>query len=146
LANVNVYRFSTKEIHVGSGLYYYGYRFYDPSTQRWVSRDPLGDSGFRLSSPQSPVKRGAPVERFEGPNLYAQVRNRPLDRVDALGLGRYCGSAFPSSGVRDDPGGYDFSQACKDHDKCYDTCGASKKDCDEKFLQDMLDICEQNYG
>src|SRR5258708_14985881 len=31
LADANVYRFSSKEIHVNSGLYYYLYRFYDPS-------------------------------------------------------------------------------------------------------------------
>src|SRR5438094_5567000 len=31
----NVYRFSSKERHAGSGMYYYGYRFYDPNLQRW---------------------------------------------------------------------------------------------------------------
>src|SRR2546429_9937025 len=34
-ASANVYRFSSKEIHVTSGLYCYGYRFYDPNLQRW---------------------------------------------------------------------------------------------------------------
>src|SRR5437763_1019572 len=44
----NVYRFSSKERHAGSGMYYYGYRFYDPNLQRWLNRDPIGERGFRL--------------------------------------------------------------------------------------------------
>src|SRR5262249_7592683 len=41
LANANVYRFSSKESHVNSGLYYFGYRFYAPDLQRWINRDPI---------------------------------------------------------------------------------------------------------
>ncbi|MDA0768571.1 MAG: hypothetical protein O3A92_17300 [Verrucomicrobia bacterium] len=26
-------------------VYYYGYRYYDPVTGRWVSRDPIGERG-----------------------------------------------------------------------------------------------------
>ena len=67
LAAANVYRFSSKEIHVTSGLmYYFGYRFYDPSMQRWLNRDPIGERG--------------------GLNLYGYVGNDPLDRIDPLGL------------------------------------------------------------
>jgi RHS repeat-associated protein len=45
LAGDNTYRFSSKEVHANSGLYYYGYRFYDANTQRWPNRDPLGEPG-----------------------------------------------------------------------------------------------------
>jgi RHS repeat-associated protein len=45
LASANVYRFSSKEFHANSGMYYYLYRFYDPTLQRWVNRDPIGESG-----------------------------------------------------------------------------------------------------
>ena len=31
LASTNLYRFSSKEIHPNSGMYYYGYRFYSPT-------------------------------------------------------------------------------------------------------------------
>ena len=48
LADANVYRFSSKEIHTNSGMYYYGYRFYDPSLQRWLNRTRLGKPGSRL--------------------------------------------------------------------------------------------------
>ena len=45
-ASANAYRFSSKEINADSGMYCYGYRFYDPTLQRWLNRDPLGERGF----------------------------------------------------------------------------------------------------
>jgi RHS repeat-associated protein len=51
LADVNVYRFSSKEYHPNSGLVYYLYRFYDSYLQKWVNRDPAGeDAGINLFS------------------------------------------------------------------------------------------------
>ena len=44
---------------------YYGYRYYDPVTGRWPSRDPIEEEG--------------------GVNLYGFVENRPTDRIDLLG-------------------------------------------------------------
>jgi RHS repeat-associated protein len=46
LAQQNLYRFSSKEAHLNSGLIYYLYRYYDPNLQRWPNRDPLGEQGF----------------------------------------------------------------------------------------------------
>ena len=69
LASANVYRFSSKMFYdMGNGprLYYYGYRFYDPSLQRWLNRDPIGERG--------------------GINLHAFVFNDPLDQADRFGL------------------------------------------------------------
>src|SRR5437867_3302681 len=57
LADANTYRFSSKDYPANSGLYYYGYRFYDPNLQRWLNRDPIGESGginlyeFNYNSP-----------------------------------------------------------------------------------------------
>src|SRR6266511_1134779 len=48
LASANGYRFSSKEIHANSGMYYYGFSFYDPTLQRWINRDPICESGFEL--------------------------------------------------------------------------------------------------
>jgi RHS repeat-associated protein len=64
-AGANTYRFSSKEIHLNSGLYYYGYRFYDPNSQRWVNRDPVGEWG--------------------GINLYEPTLNDPTGFVDDCG-------------------------------------------------------------
>jgi RHS repeat-associated protein len=65
LAEVNEYRFSTKALE-GTGLYYYGYRWYEAENGRWLGRDPIGERG--------------------GVNLYGFVRNRPVSIVDRLGL------------------------------------------------------------
>src|SRR5262249_38148443 len=66
LATANLYRFSSKEIHVRSGMYYYLYRFYDPNLQRWINRDRLGELG--------------------GVNLYGLLLNSPMSSVDPFGL------------------------------------------------------------
>jgi len=66
LADVNIYRFSSKEWNANSGLYYYLYRFYDPSLQRWLNQDPIGERG--------------------GLNLYAYVGNNPVNYIDPNGL------------------------------------------------------------
>ena len=63
-ADANVYRFSSKEYDARAGLYYYGFRFYEPK-QRWLSRDPIGEWG--------------------GVNLYGFVDNSPVTHLDALG-------------------------------------------------------------
>ena len=60
------YRFSTKPRDVTTGLYYYGYRWYDPVTGRWPSRDPIEESG--------------------GINLYGFVGNNGVNAWDYLGM------------------------------------------------------------
>jgi hypothetical protein len=35
----------------------------------------------------------------------------------------------------------DFTQACDQHDLCYRTLGASKADCDQAFLDALLNEC-----
>jgi len=66
LAAVNTYRFSSKETEPISDFYYYLYRWYSPSLQRWVNRDPIGENG--------------------GINIYGYVANNPINYVDPLGL------------------------------------------------------------
>jgi RHS repeat-associated protein len=66
LADANLYRFSSKEYHVNSGLIYCLYRFYDPNLQRWNNRDPIAEIG--------------------GVNLYAYCGNDSVDWTDPLGL------------------------------------------------------------
>lgn len=42
-----------------------------------------------------------------------------------------------------------FFEACKSHDNCYHhepaTNGLSKEDCDEKFYDDMMQVCQSNF-
>jgi RHS repeat-associated protein len=66
LAESNLYRFSSKEVHPGSGLSYYLYRYYDSITQRWLTRDPLSE-GYGL-------------------NQFRAFSNNPISCVDFAGL------------------------------------------------------------
>jgi RHS repeat-associated protein len=59
------HRFSTKPIDYPTGLYYYGYRYFDPATGRWPSRDPIEEKG--------------------GINLCRFVGNDGVNAVDILG-------------------------------------------------------------
>jgi RHS repeat-associated protein len=67
LASANAMRFSSKlAMDIPSmGLYYYGYRFYEPNLQRWVNRDPIGEEG--------------------GNNLFEAFGNNPVSLTDAWG-------------------------------------------------------------
>ena len=62
----NHFRFSTKYQDDETGLNYYGYRFYDPRSGRFLGRDPIQENG--------------------GINLYAFVANNGISHFDPLGL------------------------------------------------------------
>ncbi len=64
-AQANRYRFSTKQQGSG-GFYDYGYRWLDPLTGRWLSRDPIEENG--------------------GLNLYGFLGNDGINAWDFLGL------------------------------------------------------------
>lgn len=57
--------------------------FYDPSLQRWINRDPLGESGFEQVGAKNSNDRTSP-------NAYLFVYNDPLDLVDPRGLMTAC--------------------------------------------------------
>jgi len=62
---------STKSYDEKTGLSYYGYRFYSSSLGRWITRDPIYESGGR--------------------SLYEYVRNNPINWIDLFGLQElYC--------------------------------------------------------
>uniref|UniRef100_A0A8C8Z4I5 Group XIIA secretory phospholipase A2 n=1 Tax=Prolemur simus TaxID=1328070 RepID=A0A8C8Z4I5_PROSS len=50
-----------------------------------------------------------------------------------------CGS--PLFGVHLDIGIPSLTRCCNRHDRCYETCGSSKSDCDEQFQQCLSRIC-----
>lgn len=78
-ADYKTIRYSGKE-RDASGLYYYGFRFYAPWMNRWISPDPAGS--------------------IDGLNLYAMVRNNPVNYRDAEGLMFSEDDAPPSPGSR----------------------------------------------
>ena len=69
--SVNAFRFSTKQIDLETGLSYYGYRYYDANSGRWINRDPLQEQG--------------------GLNVYAYVANAVIRLFDKLGLDPFNG-------------------------------------------------------
>ncbi len=69
MAEANVMQFSSMPVHRQSGLSLYPSRAYDPSLQRWTTRDPIGEVG--------------------GVNLYGFVGNSPANRTDPLGESDY---------------------------------------------------------
>ncbi len=81
------FRFSTKYLDGETGLYYYGYRYYDPFTGRWPSRDPIGEKGHELVRSVA-LNAGLIVGRngYVTPgNLYNFVWNDPISLVDSNG-------------------------------------------------------------
>jgi RHS repeat-associated protein len=86
MAKANPFLFSTKYYDWETGLYYYGYRYYDPSTGRWLSRDTLTELGFNTH--KSSPSRKAKFSKRQGPlaDSYLFVRNSPVARWDYLGL------------------------------------------------------------
>ncbi|RCX04408.1 RHS repeat protein [Kosakonia sp. AG348] len=64
-ADYKTIRYSGKE-QDATGLYYYGYRYYQPWAGRWLSADPAGG--------------------IDGLNLFRMVRNNPVTFHDADGL------------------------------------------------------------
>jgi RHS repeat-associated protein len=65
--NMNVdFGYTGYYFHAASGLNLSLYRAYNPALGRWLSRDPIGETG--------------------GVNLYGYADNDPVDRVDSLGL------------------------------------------------------------
>ena len=67
--------FSTKIIDQETEMVYYGFRYYNASTGRWLSRDPIAEEG--------------------GLNLYGMLDNDPVNFVDFLGLNPCCVNGKP---------------------------------------------------
>jgi RHS repeat-associated protein len=70
-------QFSSKERDPATGWRDYGFRYYAPQWQRWLSADPIGEAG--------------------GVNLYGFVGNAPVDTFDPHGLQFTGSSGWPQN-------------------------------------------------
>jgi len=95
MAKANPFRFSTKYQDDETDLLYYGYRYYNASTGKWPSRDPINELGFKVVANQ----RRIPFGREEEKNLYGFVRNNPISIVDPFGLWQW---GWPPWGNKED--------------------------------------------
>jgi RHS repeat-associated protein len=66
IAAENPWRFSSKRQDPTTDWVHYEFRVYDPTSGRWLSRDPIGEAG--------------------GENLYGFVGNDPVNQVDLFGF------------------------------------------------------------
>ena len=64
---VNNFRYTGREFDPETSLYYYRARYYDPTTGRFVSNDPVAFAGGQA-------------------NFYAYIGNHPIDLTDPFGL------------------------------------------------------------
>lgn len=66
IARANPIRWSSKYTDEESGLCYYGFRFYQPQTGRWISRDPIDEQG--------------------GMNIYGFCNSDSVNLIDSYGM------------------------------------------------------------
>jgi RHS repeat-associated protein len=116
-AKVNdfAHRFSTKPRDAETGLYYYGYRYYDPVTGRWPSRDPIGERG--------------------GMNLYDFVVNNGVNKIDYLGL---TADRDSLNEAQKKTVAAKLSEKC--NDKCLKRCGSCTKDKCKKEARRIAEV------
>jgi len=81
--------YSTKYLDMETDLLYYDYRYYRPSTGRWHSKDPIGETGFELAANRPKTSADAMMERIHAvldalqsvdPTRIAVIRKR-LSRI-----------------------------------------------------------------
>jgi len=82
MAKLTPAREGTKMYDDETDLVYYGYRYYNPTTGRWLSRDPILENAFEENfRPMAGF-----VDNAEDGNEYVFVRNNALSASDFLGL------------------------------------------------------------
>ncbi len=149
LANANLYRVSSKEFHIISGLVHYPYRYYDVGLGRWQNRDPIAEAGFdALRSESSDIfQLIISLKKLNAGSFYAFVKNRPVNLYDPFGL-RDCDAEHISC-VRNcmqnqAPWPYETSDNTEEQNKAgrYRYC---QKMCQEEYMRCLRDETEKGY-
>ena len=87
MAKLNPAREGTKFYDDETDMAYYGYSYYNPSTGRWLSRDPMGDAAFATFHEFTDDQLQEIGDTTgNAANLYGFVANQPLTQWDYLGL------------------------------------------------------------
>jgi RHS repeat-associated protein len=129
-----------------TGTHYNYFRDFDPTIGRYTQSDPIGlDGGMNAYSyANDPLTRMDPLGlmgRGSGAFMSRPVPPAPRVRPDGQPWGWGCGDATSDRFVPDSVDGVSFTAACRNHDVCYDKCGANKADCDKGLYNDIVSAC-----
>jgi RHS repeat-associated protein len=135
---LNPYGYTGRETDMDD-LYYYRARYYDPQTQRFLSRDPIefqaGDFNFYRYVGNDCVNFRDPSgldPRLNGRGVPAGMGGNADKESD--GWGPFSGGCG-AEGTKLATWIPDISpDACKEHDDCYAKCGSDKSECDRIFF------------
>lgn len=124
----NPYAFTGREWDEAAGLYFYRARFYDATTGRFISFDPIL-RGVEHTETNTCTKsiNSLPLNSPQELSPYAYVINNPISLKDPFGkspwYGNYCGP-----GKNPGPPIDKLDVACQEHDACYAKVGLSFMD------------------
>lgn len=99
-SSINPWRFSSKRTDSETAFVYFGRRYYNPATTRWVTADPIGFTA--------------------GPNLYAYLFNNPVNNFDLFGLEKCFGEEQFSyhQRRREESGSYErWAERCRNNER-----------------------------
>jgi len=94
----NPWRYQGKRKDEETGLLYFGKRYYDPESGRWMSPDPAGE--------------------IDGPNLYVFVQNNPINYTDYFGLATEINESQSKEFMNYFYGEYETHCFCETHRTC----------------------------
>ena len=111
-------------------------RWYDPGTGRYTTFDPIGLAGGINGYT---YVNGNPVWDFDSDGL---MGSRGKVRTTPRFPGSSCG---PEGSLYNYPnkfwGGANIEAACQAHDRCYEDCNKSKRQCDSQFYSNIRKAC-----
>jgi RHS repeat-associated protein len=144
-----------------TGLMLYRNRYHHAGIGRFVSRDPIGYRAGDMNVYRYVFNKSNSFVDPQGSQQFPPIYN-PGDVYGQIpitlpsvkikvnvpkGKKQHPRKPFETNGctnVPDNIAGINFLPACNAHDICYETCGASKSDCDNQFFVDLFNICTKS--
>lgn len=133
--------------------FYIRARNYIPLIARWISRDPLGFSGgmnlyqyveanpINNIDPSGLILAMEPTINCPPCTIQGPRRNYPGRTPDGCSIPRFMVNRMGGGTKNCVFGSANFLDICNAHDKCYDTCFKKKAECDDEFLESLLQQC-----